>query len=297
MADDQAIALDALNAMSREDFVAAVGEIFEHAPWVAEQAYARRPFATVTALHEAMLAGLAAASPETVTDFLNRHPDLAAPAARMAPLTAHSAHEQGAAGLDGLTATEAERLVTWNAQYRARFGFPFILCVRRHARDSIFSRFEHRLTGEPEAERQVALAEIGRITALRLVGKIIGSGMPQVHGHLSTHLLDTVRGGAARGVPIELFLLTKEGGAARIATAVSNNDGRTDAPLIAGRPIPIGTYELRFAVGAYLAQFGGTSSPPFLDVVPVRFGVADPEGHYHIPLLFTPWSYATYRGS
>jgi 2-oxo-4-hydroxy-4-carboxy-5-ureidoimidazoline decarboxylase len=83
-----------------------------------------------------------------------------------------------------------------------------------------------------------------------------------------------------------------------IERAVTNRDGRTDRPLIDGRPIPIGRYELRFAVGDYFARRGVLlADPAFLDVVPVRFSVAEPEGHYYLPLLVTPWSYSTYRGS
>ena len=77
--------------------------------------------------------------------------------------------------------------------------------------------------------------------------------------------------------------------------AVTNADGRTDAPLIAGEPLRIGTYELTFHIGDYFAADGQRSA--FLDIVPIRFSIAEPEGHYHVPLLVTPWSYTTYRGS
>ena len=83
-----------------------------------------------------------------------------------------------------------------------------------------------------------------------------------------------------------------------MASAVTNADGRPAAPLIADRPVPIGRYELAFAVGDYFARRGAAlADPPFLDIVPIRFAVAEAEGHYHVPLLATPWSYATYRGS
>ena len=83
-----------------------------------------------------------------------------------------------------------------------------------------------------------------------------------------------------------------------ISRATTNADGRTDRPLVADAPIPIAQYELRFAVGDYFARQGTPAAdPPFLDIVPVRFAIAEPEAHYHIPLLVTPWSYATYRGS
>src|ERR1700733_5227301 len=113
-----AFTLDVLNTTSRSEFAATLGDIFEHAPWVAESAYLKRPFATVTALHEAMLAALTAASPETTTAFLNNHPNLAEPAARPRNLTAASAQEQSIAGLDELTVEEAARLARWNAIYR-----------------------------------------------------------------------------------------------------------------------------------------------------------------------------------
>ena len=84
----------------------------------------------------------------------------------------------------------------------------------------------------------------------------------------------------------------------QLTTAVTNADGRTDQPLIGGRPLPIGRYELRFSVGDHFRSRGiEAGDPPFLDVVPLRFSIAEPEGHYHVPLLCSPWSYSTYRGS
>lgn len=116
-------------------------------------------------------------------------------------------------------------------------------------------------------------------------------------GHLSTHVLDVAAGRPAVGVAIELHRLAPDGTAERLATAVTNADGRTDGPLLEGPALSAGTYELRFAVGAHFAKTGAGGDHPFLDVVPVRFGVADPDGRYHVPLLITPWSYSTYRGS
>ncbi|WP_043356391.1 hydroxyisourate hydrolase [Methylobacterium sp. B1] len=116
-------------------------------------------------------------------------------------------------------------------------------------------------------------------------------------GHLSTHVLDTTSGRPAAGVVIELRRLAADGTAEPIASAVTNADGRTDSPLLDEATLSAGTYELLFHVGAYFARTGLDGSPPFLDVIPVRFGVCDPDGRYHVPLLVTPWSYATYRGS
>jgi 5-hydroxyisourate hydrolase len=111
-----------------------------------------------------------------------------------------------------------------------------------------------------------------------------------VTGALTTHVLDVARGRPADGVAIELWRDD-----VRIAAAVTGDDGRTGAPLMA--QLEVGTYELRFAVGAYFAGSEPASEPPFLDVVPVRFGIADVDADHHVPLLVTPWSYSTYRGS
>ena len=113
---------------------------------------------------------------------------------------------------------------------------------------------------------------------------------------VSTHVLDTARGIPAAGVSVGIFAL--DGERTLLNVAITNRDGRTDAPLIADRPIPVGTYELRFALGDYYRSTDAAlATPPFLDVVPIRFGVAEPEAHYHVPLTASPWSYSTYRGS
>jgi 2-oxo-4-hydroxy-4-carboxy-5-ureidoimidazoline decarboxylase len=99
-------------------------------------------------------------------------------------------------------------------------------------------------------------------------------------------------------VAIELREIAGSGTARVIKRVETNADGRTDAPLFTGMPVPIATYELRFAVADYFAKARAPmAEPPFLDIVPVRFSVAEPEGRYHVPLLVTPWSYSTYRGS
>ena len=116
--------------------------------------------------------------------------------------------------------------------------------------------------------------------------------MAAMTGALTTHVLDVAHGRPAPGVGIELW--REE---VRIATTVTNGDGRTDAPLVAPGALEVGVYELRFAVGAYFASEGIAADPPFLGVVPVRFGIADAGTDHHVPLLVTPWSYSTYRGS
>lgn len=283
-----ALPLEALNGMAPSAFVAELGEVFELAPWVAEETAAGRPYATVAALHDAMMGAVRAASTDRQQAFIAGHPELGSRVARR-DLTDHSQAEQGSLGLDRLSAEEFERFSRLNAAYREKFGFPFIVCVRRHTRDSILRQFERRIVNDLETERATALREIGLITRLRLVAKVDGPGKPETTGRLSTHVLDTKAGRPAAGIKVELF---EVGGSARglLASTVTNADGRTDKPLIAGEPLRIGTYELNFHVGAYFRN-------GFLDIVPIRFSIAEPEGHYHVPLLVTPWSYSTYRGS
>lgn len=118
-------------------------------------------------------------------------------------------------------------------------------------------------------------------------------------GKLTTHVLDITRGGPASAMTIELWRLNPVGDDHRLLkTVCTGADGRTDEPLLVGDEVVVGIYELVFAVGAYFAAQTGTSIPfPFLDRVPIRFGIADPTAHYHVPLLTSPWAYSTYRGS
>lgn len=291
------VSLSDLNDMTPPAFEAAVGGTFELAPWVAAAAHGKRPFATVTALHGAMMEAVRTAPHPAQLAFVRNHPDLAGKAARAGSVTAESRHEQASAGLDTLPDEEFRLFHSLNDAYRAKFGFPFIICVRRHTRDSILRQFERRLKHDRDVEFMTALQEIFYITRLRLADVVTGEGMPKVAGRLTTHVLDTHAGRPAAGVGVELHELAGDN-AFRLAHTVTNADGRTDSPLMAGRPLPIGRYELRFAVGDHYRGRGVIGGdPPFLDVVPLRFSIAEPEGHYHVPLLCTPWSYSTYRGS
>ena len=116
-------------------------------------------------------------------------------------------------------------------------------------------------------------------------------------GGLSTHVLDTARGIPAAGLMLELYWVDGDG-RERMVSTVTNNDGRTDAPLIARGRLVAGTYELVFDVGEYFRSSGlAAGEPSFLTQVPVRFGISDIQAHYHVPLLVSPWAYSTYRGS
>lgn len=116
-------------------------------------------------------------------------------------------------------------------------------------------------------------------------------------GRLTTHVLDTANGCPGAGIPVTLFHL--EGNDRRaLSTTKTNNDGRTDAPLLEGDAFRSGSYELVFEVADYHRSRGVTvADPPFLDVIPIRFSIADSAAHYHVPLLVSPWSFSTYRGS
>jgi 2-oxo-4-hydroxy-4-carboxy-5-ureidoimidazoline decarboxylase len=287
-----------LNACSREDFVAALANVFEYSPWIAEQAATARPFAGMKQLFDGMKATVERAPAELRLALIKAHPDLASKTQRAAGLTAESNAEQNSAGLDRLSDAEYAAFERVNNAYRSKFGFPYIVCVRRHTRDSILRDFERRLPNDAASEMQASIGEIFRIAALRLDELVTADDRLPVHGRLSTHVLDTHSGKPAAGIVVELIELSDLGVPRVITRTVTNSDGRTDRPLIGGRPVPIGRYELNFAVGDYFAARGAPmSDPPFLDRIPLRFSVSDPDGHLHVPLLVTPWSYSTYRGS
>ena len=116
-------------------------------------------------------------------------------------------------------------------------------------------------------------------------------------GYLTTHVLDTALGTPAAGLQIDLFRL--EGDARTpLRSLVTNNDGRTDSPILPAEEFKTGVYELIFHAGSYLdGTVGMAAGPRFLDSVPIRFGIDDPDAHYHVPLLLSPFGYSTYRGS
>jgi 2-oxo-4-hydroxy-4-carboxy-5-ureidoimidazoline decarboxylase len=287
-----------LNACGKEDFVAALANVFEYSPWIAEQAAMARPFAGVNALFNTMKRVVDAAASEPRLALIKAHPDLANKTQRAAGLTAESSSEQNSVGLDRLSDAEYEAFERVNNAYGGKFGFPYIVCVRRHTRDSILRDFERRLPNDAATEMQKSIDEICRIAALRVDQLVVSEDRLAVNGRLSTHVLDTHSGRPAAGISVELMELSDLGEARVVTRTVTNSDGRTDQPLIGGRPVPIGRYQLTFSVGAYFGERQvPMSDPPFLDQIPLRFSVSEPEGHLHVPLLVTPWSYATYRGS
>jgi 5-hydroxyisourate hydrolase len=115
-------------------------------------------------------------------------------------------------------------------------------------------------------------------------------------GRLTTHVLDTAHGRPGAGIDVSVYRI--DGSRTRVAAAVTNADGRTKEPLLEGAALVKGVYEIEFGAAQYFARSGATlPDPPFVGDVVLRFGVADPDAHYHVPLLVSPWSYSTYRGS
>lgn len=287
------LTLAAINAATHADFVATLGDLFEHSPWVAERVAGRRPFSAARDLFTAMTAQVRAASEGEQMALIKAHPELAGREAVDGTLTADSTSEQGRLGINRLGADEFERLGDLNARYTKQFGFPCIIALRLHpSRDSVFAAFEKRLGNPRSAEIETALAQIDQIARGRLAARM-GRG----HGRLSTHVLDT-----ADGIPAAALKLTLEAeanGAWRtIRTTATNANGRTDEPLLSDIEMEPGRYLITFEIGDYFRARGTkTPEPPFLDHVPLQFGLADPDGHYHVPLLCSPWSYSTYRGS
>ncbi|MCA0927801.1 hydroxyisourate hydrolase [Ruegeria profundi] len=116
-------------------------------------------------------------------------------------------------------------------------------------------------------------------------------------GYLTTHVLDTARGCPAEGLKITLYEITGDT-RRKLAETETNSDGRTNSPILPQESFKVGTYELIFSAGEYLRGTGqGAEDPLFLDQIPIRFGMSDPEAHYHVPLLLSPYGYSTYRGS
>lgn len=160
--------LAAANSANRDDFVRAFGSIFENSPWVAQSAWRARPFASLEALHAAMVEVVRASPREQQRALLNAHPDLAGKEAQTGAMTQDSVSEQASAGLDRLNADEMAQLSRLNRAYRARFGHPFIIAVRNHTKQSIFESFKQRLEQSADGELETALNEVYKITRLRL---------------------------------------------------------------------------------------------------------------------------------
>ena len=157
-----------LAALERERFVRLFGGVFEHAPWVAEQAFDAGPFRDLEALHGAMAEAMRRAPRARQLALIRAHPDLAGRAAIRGELTAASSAEQASSGLDRCTPAEFARFRALNDKYKKKFDFPFILAVKGRSRQEILGAFEQRLNNSAEAEFEEALDQIAQIARLRL---------------------------------------------------------------------------------------------------------------------------------
>lgn len=160
--------LSKLNSADPAAFVAALGHLFEHSPWVAERTWGKRPFASAEALHAALCATMRAAPRDQQLALIRAHPDLAGRLAQQKKLTVESTREQASAGLDQLTDAELAAFTRQNDTYKAKFGFPFIICARLNAKAAIIAAMQARVANAADAEFATALGEIEKIAWLRL---------------------------------------------------------------------------------------------------------------------------------
>ena len=160
--------MGAINGMDRMAFVQKFGGIFEKSPWVAEQAWDRKPFASLEDMHAAMVNVVKSAPLPSQLALLQSHPDLAGKEAQAGAMTASSVSEQASAGLNALSKAEVAQISDYNAAYKKKFGFPFIIAVRMHTKEGIFFDFSRRLQNDTQTEYANDLQNVYAITLLRL---------------------------------------------------------------------------------------------------------------------------------
>lgn len=328
------IKLNLLLSLPSGDFHAHVGGIYEKTPWVVEQFYndnlssalgptvvaaSKERISNVKILFDEIKKYVKEGGLEKQLELLKSHPDLCLklepPSTETSDadkptvdITQESRQEQGRAGLSTLTSEERTKFHELNNKYKEKFQFPFILAVRNASKYTVLSALEGRVNSSMEEEIACALSQVDKIAWMRLLAKVDYADGSNGHGgFLTCHVLDTANGTPASGMRIELYRYEDgpETNGIRteqrilIKTFVTNSDGRLNGPALAGTDFSEGQYEWAFYVGDYFAKYSSSriSGTPFLDVVPLRFGLDDPTEHYHVPLLVSPWSYSTYRGS
>mmetsp|Transcript_1501 Transcript_1501/g.2089 ORF Transcript_1501/g.2089 Transcript_1501/m.2089 type:complete len:298 (-) Transcript_1501:32-925(-) len=288
-----------LLALSKLELVSKLGNVYEHSTWVAEELAEQAPcFSTVSELAAAMKSIVDNAPKEKKMELILSHPDLCQKVEKLSTLTDESQDEQSSAGLQSLTDEEMEIFTKTNNAYIAKFAFPFILAVRNVTKQRVLAALLGRVKNTPEDEVVGAMAEIHKIAWMRLLQIV---NLDNAQGFLTCHVLDTANGCPAQNMRIQLRRLSPPELAGMVGDFVTNDDGRLEGgpALKGGKEFLVGYYEWTFYVGDYFASKKNTemSSQPFLDVVPLQFGIDNPDDHYHVPLLVSPWSYSTYRGS
>jgi OHCU decarboxylase len=164
--------LQDLNEATQSEFVGVCGRLFEHSPWVAERTWKYRPFESIDSLHRALCNTMFEATQDEQVKLIAAHPDLVGRMAREGRLTRESSAEQRAAGLADLSPHEVEQFDRFNAAYREKFGFPFVICARENKKAAILAAFPIRLNNTREQEIQTALNEIAKIARLRLLDAV-----------------------------------------------------------------------------------------------------------------------------
>jgi 2-oxo-4-hydroxy-4-carboxy-5-ureidoimidazoline decarboxylase len=286
------LTLDDVNRMNEDAFVKAFSNVYELSPWVARAAFTKRPFATVSAFHQAFSGSFVAAPRAQQVKFLHDLSDIGDKQAKAGSVTDASRSEQDASGIDNLEPTDQALLDALNKGYRARFDMSFEICVRRNTVATIFDEYARRLNNNgPDVELGIAIQELFYITRLRVAEMVTGSGAPRIYGDVSAHVLDGTLGKPAEGVAVELHEIWGER-SRKVGAATTNADGR--ATLMERRPVPIGRYELRFAIGDYFRKRGvvPAGEKPFLDVIPMRTYIREAEDNYHYPLVVSPFAYS-----
>lgn len=281
-----------------------LGGIYEHSPWIAEKFYEEHlkgdkkdtSVYDVRELYSAISSVVTDASTEQKLELLRSHPDLCSKIEKLQTLTKESQEEQTKAGLGSMTDEEKKIFTQMNVAYKEKFGFPFILAARNVTKYTVLSAIEGRVNLSKEAEFAGALIQVGKIAWMRLLAAVDTKGRK---GFLTCHVLDTANGCPAEKMRIHLIRLSPPQHAGFVKEFVTNADGRFDCgPALKGDDFIVGTYEWTFFAGDYFARKNATTSGvPFVNDIPLRFGIDDPEEHYHVPLLVSPWSYSTYRGS
>jgi len=289
-----------LLASDTEVIVSIIGGIYEHSPWVVEEFLEKGPssqISTVSDLADRLKSIVDEASEDKKLSLLRAHPDLCEKVEAMKLLTAESQEEQSKSGLQSMEGEELKKFKTMNDSYKKKFGFPFILAVRNASKNTVLSALEGRLkSSSSQREFNIAIENVHKIAWMRLLSKV---NTDDAAGFLTCHVLDTANGIPADKMRIVLTRLAPEESAGVVGEFITNDDGRLEGgPALKGKDFIVGTYEWQFYAGDYFAAKGQSmNGNPFLDVIPLRFGIDNPDDHYHVPLLVSPWSFSTYRGS
>jgi 2-oxo-4-hydroxy-4-carboxy-5-ureidoimidazoline decarboxylase len=297
---DKQVSIHELISMSPAEIVDKVGGVYEHSPWVAEELVKDAGFSsleTITDLAAAMKSIVDNASYERKLELLNAHPDLCEKVDKLKELTKESQEEQSRSGLQSLTDDARESFLQENTSYREKFRFPFIVAVRNASKYTVLAALAGRISNPVEKEFSIAMEQVHKIAWMRLLSLI---NTDNAKGFLTCHVLDTTNGIGAHKMRIHLHKLSPPETAGFIGEFITNDEGRLEGgpALKGGKEFTVGVYEWTLFVGDYFASQGTfTSGTPFLDTIPLRFGIDNPDDHYHVPLLVSPWSFSTYRGS